>query len=849
MSEENGSGPKPVSEGRSNEHFDGMAESRSDGGDSEGSFEVHSDGTFDEIRTEVYFEPPTEPCGTGMEDAVPYGCGNSHEPFSEMEILGSTVVRKTDVRNIANLNTAVRSADAPPAETVFWKDASRAAECGSRKKRTAGTSERRVPQEIPGYEFERFLGAGSYGEVWIAVQVNTMRRVAVKFYTHETQNIESLTQEVEKLSLLFSDQNIVQLLEVGWEARVPYYVMEYLENGSLAQLLSQKKFSIAEAEEMFETLLRAMCRVHEKGIIHCDLKPGNILIDPTGNVRLADFGQSRLSHDMAPALGTLFYMPPEQARLNAHADVRWDIYALGAIFYTLLMNRPPHYAPIFVEQIQEQETLTERMRDYRRLLFARPVPVDHRQLKGMSLKGAQILERCLEPDPEDRFQTMAELLREWEKVKTQRAQFPLLLLGMVMPILLFLVGSFFVTWEFHSVFHEGERVITDSTLEAADYAAGAVAKNVESEISRRRRVVEQLAENWQFCDLVQELKENAEWNGYIQRLKAMQAAASSKAEGETIVQTRHAEEKSAARPQRLKDEAAVLAQRAEDAPAAQAQWLQLRTEFANFSKRLELQKVLEESLPKDFQVAMGDDFFFVDTNGIACARMPFSEQVGRDFSPHFKVNGKEKDPLLLHETRISDVFLNPLTDRWSVGIIVPVFSAEEEPVFLGLLCMAVEIGNFIQLEGQTDHFAVLVDQREGMSKGLILEHPLYEQLNRAGMAIPESFLEEKFRVTEKIIPDTQEKAHHYRDPLAASKLANGQFQERWLAACADVELGTGEKWLVIAQTSYDHAVGVTFKAIESHFRRVYITAAVTFLILIQIAWFFIHRVFILKANR
>ena len=133
MSEENGSGPKPVSEGRSNEHFDGMAESRSDGGDSEGSFEVHSDGTFDEIRTEVYFEPPTEPCGTGMEDAVPYGCGNSHEPFSEMEILGSTVVRKTDIRNIANLNTAVRSADAPPAETVFWKDASRAAECGSRK--------------------------------------------------------------------------------------------------------------------------------------------------------------------------------------------------------------------------------------------------------------------------------------------------------------------------------------------------------------------------------------------------------------------------------------------------------------------------------------------------------------------------------------------------------------------------------------------------------------------------------------------------------------------------------------------------------------------------------------------
>ena len=794
MSEENGTGPEAVSDVRA----EAVSDVRAD---------LRSGNEFTELQTEIYVEAETEPCGhDAHEDALPCRGGDPKKRFPEVPPNADG----PETGPGTGPETAGRAADLTPAETVFLEDASGAVKRQGRTERSSacsesGGSKRRVPQEIPGYEFERFLGAGSYGEVWIAVQVNTMRRVAVKFYTHETQNIESLTQEVEKLSLLFSDQNIVQLLEVGWDARVPYYVMEYLENGSLAQLLSQKKFSLPEAEEMFETLLRAMCRVHEKGIVHCDLKPGNILIDPNGNVRLADFGQSRLSHDMAPALGTLFYMPPEQAKLSAHADVRWDIYALGAIFYTLLMNRPPHYAPIFVEQIQEQDTLTERMQKYRHLLLARPVPVDHRQLKGMSLKEAQLLERCLEPDPKERFQTMEELLQEWEKVKAHRAQFPLLLLGMVMPVLLFLVGSFFVTWEFHSVFHEGERVITKSALQSANYAAGAVAKNVESELTRRRRVAEQLAENWQFCDFVQNVKEDPQWNEYIQRLKNTQYE--------------------------------------------EAQRLQLRTEFANFPKRLELQKLMEDVLPEDFQVAMGDDFFFLDANGIACARVPFSEQVGRDLSPFFQGKGNEKTPLIRYETHISKVFLNPLTDRWSVALITPVFSAEEDPVFLGLLCMAVEVGNFIHLEDTTDHFTVLVDQREGTSKGLILEHPLYDHLSQAGMAIPKTFQEEKFRVTEKIIPDTPEKAFHYRDPLAASTLANGRFQEHWLAACADVDLGTGGKWLVITQTSYERTVGGTFKAIESHFRYVYAAAAVTFLVLIQLAWFFIHRIFILKANR
>ncbi len=75
---------------------------------------------------------------------------------------------------------------------------------------------------------------------------------------------------------------------------------------------------------------------HSKGVLHCDLKPANVLLDQDGKPRLADFGQSRLSHEQTPALGTLFYMAPEQADPQAVPDARWDVYALGAMLYAML---------------------------------------------------------------------------------------------------------------------------------------------------------------------------------------------------------------------------------------------------------------------------------------------------------------------------------------------------------------------------------------------------------------------------------------------------------------------------------------------------------------------------------
>ena len=130
---------------------------------------------------------------------------------------------------------------------------------------------------------------------------------------------------------------MVQVLEVGWDAEPPYYVMELIAGGSLQDYLdTHDRLPVEEAVELFRKICLGLNRCHAKGVLHCDLKPANLLLGDDNEPRLADFGQSRLTGDQTPALGTLFYMRPEQANLNAAPDASWDVYAVGAIFYRLL---------------------------------------------------------------------------------------------------------------------------------------------------------------------------------------------------------------------------------------------------------------------------------------------------------------------------------------------------------------------------------------------------------------------------------------------------------------------------------------------------------------------------------
>src|SRR6185436_17485661 len=197
-----------------------------------------------------------------------------------------------------------------------------------------------------------------------------------------------LNREVEKLAVLYTSRDIVGLLQVGWDADPPYYVMEFLQNGSLSRLLEQGALPVSEALRIATAVTGALVHAHQHGILHCDVKPANVLLDGDFAPRLADFGQSRLSHEQSPALGTLFYMAPEQADLNAIPDPRWDVYALGALLYHMLCGAPPYRVAENEQRIRDSVDLEHKLTNYRRIVERSPRPSKHRGVHGVDARLA-----------------------------------------------------------------------------------------------------------------------------------------------------------------------------------------------------------------------------------------------------------------------------------------------------------------------------------------------------------------------------------------------------------------------------------------------------------------------------
>src|SRR5688572_8145096 len=289
----------------------------------------------------------------------------------------------------------------------------------------------RPPIDIPGYEPRRFLGAGAYGEVWVAIDRNTGRQVAIKYYAHRGGlDWSILSREVEKLAFLSADRYVVQLLDVGWDSTPPYYVMEYVEQGSLEERLkNEPPLGVEQAVSLFRDVAVGLVHAHDKGVLHCDLKPANILLDHEGRPRIAAFGQSRLSHEQQPALGTLFYMAPEQADMKAVPDARWDVYALGALLYTMLTGSPPHRHEKAVTEIESARDLDDRLARYRRLIVDSPPPREHRRIPGVDRALADILDRCLAVDPKQRYPNVQSVLDALDERTRRRARRPLVALG------------------------------------------------------------------------------------------------------------------------------------------------------------------------------------------------------------------------------------------------------------------------------------------------------------------------------------------------------------------------------------------------------------------------------------
>lgn len=251
---------------------------------------------------------------------------------------------------------------------------------------------------IPGYEVIRVIDRGGMGIVYEARHLKLGRTVAIKMIVgaHLRPKIIARFRLEAKAAARLQHPNFVQIFEDGQVNGRPYFAMEYVGGGSLADLLTKQALLPGPAAELLETLARAVHAAHQLGIVHRDLKPSNVMLSADGTPKIADFGLAKHLDDdsshthTGEVLGTPSYMAPEQA--EGKKDLigpATDVYALGAILYELLSGVPPFQGASPLDSLRlvvAQEPLPP----------SRLAPAVPRDLEAICLK-------CLEKAPGQRY--------------------------------------------------------------------------------------------------------------------------------------------------------------------------------------------------------------------------------------------------------------------------------------------------------------------------------------------------------------------------------------------------------------------------------------------------------------
>ena len=250
------------------------------------------------------------------------------------------------------------------------------------------------------YEIVELIGKGGMGEVYRAKDTRLPRDVAIKVSAEKFS--ERFAREAKIVASL-NHPNISTLYDVGPD----YLVMELVEGPTLADRIKQGPLPLAEASSIARQIADALDAAHEQGVVHRDLKPGNIKIRPDGVVKVLDFGLAKAGgapvaqSDASPTmtarqteagmiLGTAAYMAPEQAKGRA-VDKRADIWAFGVVFYEMLSGTRLHQGD------SAQETIASVLRD-------------EPDFGKVPAQAHRLLKRCLEKDPQKRLRHIGDVM-------------------------------------------------------------------------------------------------------------------------------------------------------------------------------------------------------------------------------------------------------------------------------------------------------------------------------------------------------------------------------------------------------------------------------------------------------
>ncbi len=260
---------------------------------------------------------------------------------------------------------------------------------------------------FPGLHIEKLIATGGMGGVYLARQINLDRRVALKILPpaggSESGTAERFAHEARLMAQL-SHPNIVSLYDFGQSGGLYYFIMEYVHGATFHELIQSRRIDSSNATQLMITICAGVSFAHKRGVLHHDLKPGNLMLNDEHKAKLLDFGLAGIfkpgHRDTAAASwGTADYAAPERSIHDAPIDHRADIYSLGVIYYEALTGEVP----------RQGYTLPSKS-------------------TGLNPKVDEIIQKCLAQNPDDRYPNVDALeadlkkLLKMPRIKTKSAR-------------------------------------------------------------------------------------------------------------------------------------------------------------------------------------------------------------------------------------------------------------------------------------------------------------------------------------------------------------------------------------------------------------------------------------------
>lgn len=266
------------------------------------------------------------------------------------------------------------------------------------------------PDRIGRYVIKEELGSGEVGAVYRAFDPSFNREVAIKVLPLELmRNLKILARFKRELKMIASLEHpaIVPVYDVGEENGQPYYVMRYMSGGSLRRWIANRKLSLQETADIIERVALGLEYAHQKGIVHRDLTPDNILFDNHNNPYITDFSLAKLIADTFRTnsgngfIGTPEYISPEQAQ-SMPVDHRTDIYGLGVIMYEMLTGEQPYHA------VDAMGVLVKHVSE--------PVPNILQSSPDLPVEVDSIIKKSMAKNRNDRYESAVDMARALTKL-------------------------------------------------------------------------------------------------------------------------------------------------------------------------------------------------------------------------------------------------------------------------------------------------------------------------------------------------------------------------------------------------------------------------------------------------